>query len=68
MPIDEMAPMLRTEANATERLQLRDLEAATARLPQEQRQAILLFALEGCATRSSAGSGRHHPLVLIPRA
>ena len=45
--IDDMAPMLRTEENATDRLQLRDLEAAMARLPQEQRQVILLVGLEG---------------------
>src|ERR1051325_194093 len=45
--IEDVGPMLRTEANATARLELRDLEAAMARLPQEQRQVILLVGLEG---------------------
>jgi DNA-directed RNA polymerase specialized sigma24 family protein len=35
------------QSNAVAVLQLRDLEAAIARLPQEQRQVILLVGLEG---------------------
>src|SRR3954464_11975605 len=45
--IDDAAPMLTTPSNAFDAVQLRDLEAAMARLPEEQRQAILLVGLEG---------------------
>jgi RNA polymerase sigma-70 factor (ECF subfamily) len=44
---EEMAPMLTVQSNAIAVLQLRDLESAIARLPQEQRQVILLVGLEG---------------------
>jgi RNA polymerase sigma-70 factor (ECF subfamily) len=47
--VEEMAPMLTVQSNAIAVLQLRDLEAAIARLPQEQRQVILLVVLEGMA-------------------
>ena len=39
--------MLTVQSNAIAVLQLRDLESAIARLPQEQRQVILLVGLEG---------------------
>ena len=39
--------MLTVQSNAYASLQLRDLEAAIASLPQEQRQVILLVGLEG---------------------
>ena len=45
--VEEMAPVLTVQANAMDVLQLRDLEAAIAKLPQEQRQVILLVGLEG---------------------
>ena len=45
--VEEMAPVLTIQANALDVLQLRDLEAAIAKLPQEQRQVILLVGLEG---------------------
>jgi RNA polymerase sigma-70 factor (ECF subfamily) len=45
--IDDAAPMLTTQSNAFDAVQLRDLEAAIAKLPQEQRQVILLVGLEG---------------------
>jgi len=45
--IEEIAPVLIVQPNALATLQLRDLEAAIAKLPQEQRQVILLVGLEG---------------------
>ena len=45
--VEEMAPVLTIQSNAIDVLQLRDLEAAIAKLPQEQRQVILLVGLEG---------------------
>jgi len=45
--VEEMAPVLIEQPNALAVLQLRDLEAAIAKLPQEQRQVILLVGLEG---------------------
>lgn len=45
--VEEMAPMLTVAPSALAALELRDLEAAIARLPQEQRQVILLVGLEG---------------------
>ena len=49
VPVEEMAPMLTVQSNAFAVLQLRDLEKAIAKLPQEQRQVILLVGLEGMA-------------------
>ena len=45
--VEEMAPVLTVSSNAIAALELRDLEAAIATLPQEQRQVILLVGLEG---------------------
>src|SRR5437762_8773982 len=47
VPVEDMAPVLTVQSNATAVLQLRDLEAAIGKLPQEQRQVILLVGLEG---------------------
>src|ERR1700704_6921702 len=47
--VEEMAPMFTVQSHAIAALQLRDLKAAIARLPQEQRQVILLVVLEGMA-------------------
>ena len=47
VPVEDMAPVLTVQPNATAVLQLRDLETAIAKLPQEQRQVILLVGLEG---------------------
>jgi RNA polymerase sigma-70 factor (ECF subfamily) len=47
VPVEEMAPVMIVHPNALAVLQLRDLEAAIAKLPQEQRQVILLVGLEG---------------------
>ena len=45
--VEDMTPVLTAGSNAIAALELRDLEAAIARLPQEQRQVILLVGLEG---------------------
>ena len=45
--IDDAAPMLTTQSNAFDAVQLRDLERAIAKLPVEQSQVILLIGLEG---------------------
>jgi RNA polymerase sigma-70 factor, ECF subfamily len=47
IPVEEMASALTVEASAGALLQLRDLERALMRLPEEQRQVILLVGLEG---------------------
>ena len=45
--VEEMAPVLTVHPGALAALELRDLEAAIGKLPQEQRQVILLVGLEG---------------------
>jgi len=45
--VEEISPVMIVHPNAHAVLQLRDLEAAIAKLPQEQRQVILLVGLEG---------------------
>ena len=45
--VEDMAPVLIVQPSALAALQLRDLEAAIAKLPQDQRQVILLVGLEG---------------------
>jgi RNA polymerase sigma-70 factor (ECF subfamily) len=45
--VEDLAPVLTVQSNAISSLQLRDLEVALAKLPQEQRQVILLVGLEG---------------------
>src|SRR4051794_12995782 len=45
--IDDVAPMLSTQSNAFDAVQLRELEVAIAKLPPEQRQVILPVGLEG---------------------
>src|SRR3954464_12686219 len=45
--IDDIAPVASVQAKAMDVLALRDLEASLAKLPAEQRQAILLVGLEG---------------------
>jgi len=45
--VEDLAPVLTVQSKAIVSLQLRDLEKAIAKLPQEQRQVILLVGLEG---------------------
>ena len=45
--VEQVAPFLPVEPNAIPSLELRDLRAALAKLPIEQREAILLVGLEG---------------------
>src|SRR5271170_543707 len=47
VPIDDVAPALTAPSSVEASLALRDLERAIARLPEEQRQVILLVGLEG---------------------
>ncbi|HZS82889.1 MAG TPA: sigma-70 family RNA polymerase sigma factor [Stellaceae bacterium] len=45
--LSETEPMLTTQPNQAKRLELRDLERAIAKLPEEQRAVLLLVGLEG---------------------
>jgi RNA polymerase sigma-70 factor, ECF subfamily len=47
VPVDDMAPMLAAPATQGASLRLRDLDRALNRLPEEQRQVLLLVGLEG---------------------
>ena len=47
VPVEEVAAMLPISSNVGASLELRDLERAMSRLPDEQRQVILLVGLEG---------------------
>jgi len=47
VPVEDAAPLLTAPAAQAASLQLRDLDRAMARLPEEQRQVLLLVGLEG---------------------
>jgi len=47
VPVEDMAPHLSAPATQIANLQLRDLDRALVRVPQEQRQMLLLVGLEG---------------------
>jgi RNA polymerase sigma-70 factor, ECF subfamily len=47
VPVEDVAPVLTATANVEASLELRDFDRAIARLPEEQRQVILLVGLEG---------------------
>jgi RNA polymerase sigma-70 factor (ECF subfamily) len=47
IPVEDMAPMLTVPSTQGAALQLRDLDRAMAKLPEEQRQVLLLVGLEG---------------------
>jgi RNA polymerase sigma-70 factor, ECF subfamily len=47
IPVDDVAPILTVPSTQGSALRLRDLDRALARLPEEQRQVLLLVGLEG---------------------
>ncbi len=47
IPVEDVAPVLTVPSTQGATLQLRDLDRAMARLPEEQRQVLLLVGLEG---------------------
>ena len=47
IPVEDVAPMLTVPSTQGASLQLRDLDRAMERLPEEQRQVLLLVGLEG---------------------
>jgi RNA polymerase sigma-70 factor, ECF subfamily len=47
VPVEEVAPVLTVPSSQGASLQLRDLDRAISRLPEEQRQVLLLVGLEG---------------------
>src|SRR6202162_6127863 len=47
IPVDDVAPVLGVPSTQGSALRLRDLDRALGRLPEEQRQVLLLVGLEG---------------------
>jgi RNA polymerase sigma-70 factor, ECF subfamily len=47
VPVEDVAPVLAVAPSQDASLRLRDLDRALARLPDEQRQVLLLIGLEG---------------------
>lgn len=47
IPVEDVAPVLTVPSTQGAALQLRDLDRAMSRLPEEQRQVLLLVGLEG---------------------
>ncbi|HZS85030.1 MAG TPA: sigma-70 family RNA polymerase sigma factor [Stellaceae bacterium] len=47
IPVEDVAPVLTVQSTQGSSLQLRDLDRALERLPEEQRQVLLLVGLEG---------------------
>jgi RNA polymerase sigma-70 factor (ECF subfamily) len=47
VPVEDVAPLLTVQSTQGASLQLRDLDRALSRLPEEQRQVLLLVGLEG---------------------
>ncbi len=47
VPVEDVAPVLTVPSTQHASLQLRDLDRAMSRLPEEQRQVLLLVGLEG---------------------
>ena len=55
-PLDDVTPDLAQAARATDTLLLRDLDAAIRRLPPDQREVLLLVALEEMSYGEAAGT------------
>jgi RNA polymerase sigma-70 factor (ECF subfamily) len=47
VPVEDVAPVLTVQSTQGASLQLRDLDRALGKLPEEQRQVLLLVGLEG---------------------
>jgi RNA polymerase sigma-70 factor (ECF subfamily) len=47
VPVEDVAPVLTVQSTQGASLKLRDLDRALAKLPEEQRQVLLLVGLEG---------------------
>ncbi len=56
VPLDEEMPELAQAARETDTLVLRDLDAAIRRLPPDQREVLLLVALEDMSYAEAAGA------------
>ncbi|HEX7646110.1 MAG TPA: sigma-70 family RNA polymerase sigma factor [Noviherbaspirillum sp.] len=54
-PLDELAAEPATSPTQEEKLELRDLERALAKLPMEQREVLLLIGLEEFSYEEAAG-------------
>ena len=54
VPVEDIGPLFAVKSNATAKLELRDLETAIAKLPEEQRQVVLLVGLEGMSYEDAA--------------
>lgn len=55
-PMDESTPEMAVAPNQVQRLAVLDLEAALAQLPHDQREVVLLVALEDMAYADVAGA------------
>ena len=70
--LSETEPLLTRAPHQGKRLELRDLERAIAKLPEEQRSVILLVGLEGMryeAGRRGAGRpDRYSAFAVVARA
>ncbi|HFD15977.1 MAG TPA: sigma-70 family RNA polymerase sigma factor [Rhodospirillales bacterium] len=54
IPVDSLAGRLATPPSQMDRLELRDLARALAKLPVEQREVVLLIGVEGMSYRDAA--------------
>ena len=54
VPLERVAATLQTAPSQSDHLEMRELEEALARLPEDQRQVILLVAYEGISYREAA--------------
>ncbi len=54
VPLERVAPTLQSAPSQADHLEMKELEQALARLPEDQRQVILLVAYEGISYREAA--------------